>query len=394
LLRREDNHSLPKLTSDPNPGIKSGEHIGFLDTFRGFAILIVFLFHSLGVSFGYDNLPWNGLVRDYSQSSTMTALLPLTYGRIGVAIFFAVSGFCIHLSFQKHQASGFKTFFIRRFWRIYPPYLAAILFFALVFPALRINFTAASWPDLLIHALALQNFFSNSFYTINPSFWSIAIEIQLYLLYPLLLLLVSRLGWTRTIALLALVEITIRALMGASQIYSVKPLPIWFTQMPLAYWLSWSLGAWLADTWLNARSQPVSRLSLAFCLFLVVISNQIKFLEPLTFTFTALFTVVLMARLLEKKMRLPDCSHFVVRYLKWMGVWSYSLYLLHQPFLMILLWLRLRGVAGVGVPPLVTFVICLLLWLIIAPISITFYRWVELPSIALGRRLLAKSVPA
>ncbi|MFM8807542.1 MAG: acyltransferase family protein [Chthoniobacterales bacterium] len=53
------------------------------------------------------------------------------YGGWGVALFFVISGFCIHLSFLKWQASaserGFwRPYFVRRFFRIYPPYLFAL----------------------------------------------------------------------------------------------------------------------------------------------------------------------------------------------------------------------------------------------------------------------------
>jgi peptidoglycan/LPS O-acetylase OafA/YrhL len=54
-------------------------------------------------------------------------------GWVGVPIFFTVSGFCIHLSYQRSRENGFKRFFTRRFFRIYPPYLLAVLFFGLIF---------------------------------------------------------------------------------------------------------------------------------------------------------------------------------------------------------------------------------------------------------------------
>ena len=108
-------------------------YVPALDAIRGAAILAVFLFHSLGVSFGFDKLPWNGLFRDFANASKSFLLLyPLTYGSAGVAIFFVVSGFCIHLSFSKGSDKRWASFANRRLFRIYPPYLFALLIFFFV----------------------------------------------------------------------------------------------------------------------------------------------------------------------------------------------------------------------------------------------------------------------
>jgi len=81
-------------------------HLPFLDGIRGIAILAVFLFHSLGASFGFDKLQWDGLFRDFDVSRSFLALYPFTYGSAGVAIFFVVSGFCIHGEFKQLTNTG------------------------------------------------------------------------------------------------------------------------------------------------------------------------------------------------------------------------------------------------------------------------------------------------
>src|ERR1700730_9917341 len=106
-------------------------HVAFLDSLRGLAILLVFTFHSLGAAFSRDTLPWGGWFQNFTGPRSFLALFPATLGWVGVAIFFVVSGFCIHLSFSRQPR--WASFFWRRFFRIYPPYLAALLLFAFVY---------------------------------------------------------------------------------------------------------------------------------------------------------------------------------------------------------------------------------------------------------------------
>src|SRR5580700_9314628 len=103
-------------------------HLPRLDAVRALAILSVFLYHSLGVVFYKDQLDFHGGWLDFrsAPSRLFLACYPLTFGWVGVSLFFVLSGFVIHYSFvgsgRPFRAGGF---FVRRFWRIYPPYLLA-----------------------------------------------------------------------------------------------------------------------------------------------------------------------------------------------------------------------------------------------------------------------------
>src|SRR5882762_2762678 len=109
----------------------SREHLVFLDHIRGVAILSVFLYHTLDVSFGADHFLFKGWWRSSDSNGSLPILLyPLTLGWLGVAIFFVVSGFCIHLSHRRSSKQKISAFFTKRFFRIYPPYLIALLVFA------------------------------------------------------------------------------------------------------------------------------------------------------------------------------------------------------------------------------------------------------------------------
>ncbi|MEI9998600.1 MAG: acyltransferase family protein [Verrucomicrobiota bacterium] len=103
--------------------------------------------------------------------------MPLTLGYLGVAVFFVISGFCIHLSHGQSRDKSWPVFFIRRLCRIYPPYLVILLFFAFVFPTTRLNFQDAPFPSmarLISHLLMVHNFVWSLFYGINGVLWSVA----------------------------------------------------------------------------------------------------------------------------------------------------------------------------------------------------------------------------
>jgi hypothetical protein len=70
------------------------------------------------------------------------------------------------------------------------------------------------WMQLLTHLFLVHNYPSSTYIGINGAFWSLAIEAQLYLMYPALLMLVSKLGWRRTMVILAGCELLLRGMYG------------------------------------------------------------------------------------------------------------------------------------------------------------------------------------
>src|SRR4029079_2794026 len=102
------------------------------------------------------------------------------------------SGFCIHLRAARQRAPlELRSYALRRFWRIYPPYWIALALFGVMVPL--IARTAVPVKDVLLHAGMLHTLHERSFFSINPAFWSLATEEQFYLAYPLVLLALSRL---------------------------------------------------------------------------------------------------------------------------------------------------------------------------------------------------------
>ncbi|HTV40269.1 MAG TPA: acyltransferase [Candidatus Sulfotelmatobacter sp.] len=373
-------------------------HIDFLDQVRGIAILSVFLVHAFGQSFGVAVLPWNGWHAGFGAPKLFLLLLPLSYGFAGVSIFFVVSGFCIHLSF--HQHPDWRAFFIRRFFRIYPPYLFALLLFAIFLPWTRVGHTFAHQVfQIGLHAMLLHNFSSATLGSINPNFWSIAVEVQLYLMYPLLIWGVSRWGWSKFLACLAVMEFGLRgflrflpALTGTHTDNWWQGIPVvyaWLTGFPLIYWFSWAIGAALADAYLAGRPLPFARHSLLGWGAPACGSFLIKDFACFTFTLFAVFTATGIAALLQRNyfQQLPKLFSEPLRLV---GICSYSMYLIHFPFLS--LAPRVAGLlfATGRVTPLEIFVTGLGFLFPIFLLSAVWYRLFEIPSIMFGKKLVRR----
>ncbi len=376
---------MPSAALDPPP-VMERERLEFLDGIRGLAMLAVFLYHSLGAAFGADQLRWSGWTRDFDVTRSFLALYPLTYGFAGVAMFFVVSGFCIHLSHSRSRYPGWLYFLNRRFFRIYPPYLVAIVLFAFFWPYGFLSPTVAT--EVIFHILAIQNFDREILSSINPAFWSIAVEIQLYLIYPLLLLLIGRLGWYRGLLVVAAIELGIRAV-EALKLVAGPPLPTWIVISVFSFWFSWALGAYLADCFREGRASGLSRVRFDLTAIAVLAMPLFKPTSTFTFCGFALLTAIAIDRLIAGRWRLPDARLFRAgwTHLRALGAISYSFYLIHLPILSLTRFLVSRIAPGTTQHPLVLFALCCAWYLLVYACSFLLWRYIEQPSIAFGARV-------
>jgi peptidoglycan/LPS O-acetylase OafA/YrhL len=182
------------------------QRLSFLDGLRGLAMLMVLAFHgwlSSGVMVPVTVGRWH-----------LEATLPLQHGYLGVHLFLVLSGFCLTYPLARDGAAGMRLdgrrFFRRRAWRILPPYYVALALFSLrptLENALR---SVLGHPDsrlhpytagqILSHLFMVHNFSQDWVRTIDGSFWSLALEWQLYLIFPVLIWSMRRWGPARTLA--------------------------------------------------------------------------------------------------------------------------------------------------------------------------------------------------
>src|SRR6478609_7312536 len=133
------------------------------------------------------------------------------YGRFAVVVFIVLSGFSLALSPARHgwRLDGVSRFANRRARRILPAYYAALAF-ALAVAWLGVPPPGQGAPDaksVVVNGLLVQNLVGAP--SPNRSFWSMAVEAQLYVVFPLLLLMVRRWGAIAMLATVTLVVATV-----------------------------------------------------------------------------------------------------------------------------------------------------------------------------------------
>lgn len=146
-----------------------------IDVLRAFAALIVVWYHVIELS-AWHSFPHHGL-----------ALGPRT-GWLGVDLFLVISGFVIGKTAMESAQRGGQwrlRFAERRLRRIVPLYMATlVLFLWLVSPELLLHGLASFW-HVVSHLLFVHNLLPSTHGSINGANWSVALEMQFYVLVAL-----------------------------------------------------------------------------------------------------------------------------------------------------------------------------------------------------------------
>jgi len=118
----------------------------------------------------------------------------LDNGHIGVYLFFAISGFILALPFAAHKllykpAVSLKKYYLRRLTRLEPPYILIMTLLFVTLVVVKHEDLRAMLPHFLASMVYLHRFIYGTWTPINPPSWTLEIEVQFYVLAPLLALL-------------------------------------------------------------------------------------------------------------------------------------------------------------------------------------------------------------
>jgi peptidoglycan/LPS O-acetylase OafA/YrhL len=376
--------------------------VEWIDELRGIAALAVALVHSMTVLWlGLRGQPrGHGLPQLFDRVMAVLSI-PAHYGYAGVMLFFLLSGFVIHLPFAGgRRPFEFVPYLTRRFFRIYPPYLVALLISLAIGAFLpsayvfQLHLTSMDMGHVLRSFFLLQNYphgggpgMELAAYqpASNMALWSLPVEMELYLAYPLLLLGLRAIPMARlalgvaAVSIVAtIVDVWIAAPDGsASNVANFQP-------TFLHYWVIWAAGAWLAER-VATRTVPAWRTPYWIALGILTVAALLarpKFhlaYDFEEFLWAGVFFLAFL-RLLQANV---SKKFAVFRPLAGIGLVSYSLYLIHVPTFLVIaaLW-------GLGHTQLsANFGFCLVAVALVVPVAAVMYVLVERPSIALGRRL-------
>jgi peptidoglycan/LPS O-acetylase OafA/YrhL len=304
-----------------------------LDGIRGIAILLVMFAHFIG------NYPAHSTI-DFFVQRTLRA------GWFGVDLFFALSGFLITgILIESREASNyFGVFYMRRLLRIFPLYYSFLL---LWFVGVRFFVASRGWN---IEAVGVDRQFSYWLYVANwlPLFgdgpgalghlWSLAVEEQFYLVWPLVVWFVPgrRLG-KLCIALIAAAPL-LRWLMVA---FHLPALAVY--ELTPARVDSLAFGALVSvalrdERWLGIAAR-VWRVVLALALvglavivvYLRGLPNDPPVTQVLGYSLLACAASATVAGTVIRIATVSAVGILETKTLRIFGKYSYALYVLHHP---------------------------------------------------------------
>jgi peptidoglycan/LPS O-acetylase OafA/YrhL len=325
------------------PAGHAGARIAGLDGVRGLAALYVVVNHIFLRAFpGYpaDTAPfWAAW---------------FIYGRFAVVVFIVLSGLSLTLAPARHgwRLDGLSRFARRRAWRILPPYWAALALSLLV-AWLIVPPPGEAAPDawsVLVNGLLVQNIVVAP--TPNRAFWSIAVEAQLYLLFPLLLLLVRRRGAVVMVAAVTAV-VAVIGIVGP-HVAGIDTFVIQSAPDLAALFAVGVLAGGIVIAGERRRSWPWAWIALAAAtpvLATIAWHGSVWTLDRLYWIDLALGPAIacLLAALVTGRPA-PLLRALDSRPIRGLGLSSYSLYLIHGPIVVVVYEKVVAGRVGHGAP--------------------------------------------
>ncbi|TKC87812.1 acyltransferase [Trinickia terrae] len=345
-----------------------------IDAMRGFAALLVAYFHCRQVVWVGMEQFHRALGHALNPGAIAGYLtLPIAWGSAGVPIFFVISGYCIHRNAALRLAANpqyrldARNFWARRFARIYPVLLAALLLtlaldtISLHFPPVSHKIRDIGLYPFLVNLFSLQGVAGYT-YGSNGALWTLSLEVQFYAVYPLVFAARRRFGMNAVLAAVAIVNVASALLLERHDV-----------QFFTSYWLSWMIGAYIADVRATAAdgSRGKSALWYAAAAALTALGcAAFHFGQYGAFQLWALGFACYLYKALDR----TAPPHLASRVLARLGDFSYSLYLVHLPIFVCLGSVLFRSSLQLSIWPSLAFMP------VAIGIAYGFYRLVELPA--------------
>ena len=305
------------------------QHIASLDGVRGLAIALVLVNHLL----------WSSPLTGSRLMDFVVKFRAASW--VGVDLFFSLSGFLITgILFDTLQSGNyFKNFYARRVLRIFPLYYGVVLFLLIVFHPLR--FGQGRQLYLFIGYLQNTSLWWNGSQSgvikeLTGHMWSLAVEEQFYLVWPLLIFLIrDRRKLLMSAVVLAVMAPVARILLlhnGATFEATYKLTYCRADSLLAGAWLALILRGGLRDTVLRYAAL-VFWLAVFLCGVIAWRTGSFDWesshsINSYGYSVVAVASTALIAMALRPQSL--TATTMANRLLRWLGKYSYGIYIFHQ----------------------------------------------------------------
>jgi peptidoglycan/LPS O-acetylase OafA/YrhL len=324
-----------------------------IDTLRGISVISVIIFH------------------------VNNSIFPNGY--LGVDLFFVISGYVITKSILKNlkdKTFTFSNFYLRRAKRILPTLLVVLLFSLIAGAIILLTADLKRFTESLISSLVfISNFYfwlTGGYFSTNDQLkpllhlWSLSIEEQFYLFFPIFLYFLHKFFIQKKYLLVGVILISIVSFL--LNLYFLPHSDMVFFLFPTRVW-QFGIGATLAlSPTLKIKNIWLNSFYLIFALFLILFN----FYEIINYLPDATLMSIGLGLILFKSNNEKNFINnlFKFKALIFIGLISYSLYLWHWPIISFLKYIYVDGI------PLAVVAVSLLL---ILSLSIFSWKFVEQP---------------
>jgi len=314
-------------------------------------------------------------------------------------LFFVLSGFVIHLPNTYGGPFLIPIYFARRFARIYPPYVIALALSVVVWLLLpEVTDYHGGWVIVEKALLMVQNYphFGYDLPRLQPArnfaLWSLPVELELYIVYPILLIGARRWGFNRMVlAVVATSAVSTAFELGLRTTNdSSSALAAWLPTFA-HYLVIWCAGAWLAQRMVDDQlpkwdiKWTILFIASAACSLLG--RDKLHVPIPIDDFFWALTFFCLILWILSLPARREAFTRRVFAPFRQLGKISYSLYLIHLPVFFVISG-TVFSASGYRTT---NFAYCVGSTLIAIAVAAIFYFCVEAPSTRFARRFARSS---
>lgn len=286
-------------------------------------------------------------------------------GLLGVTVFFVLSGYLITgLLAEEYCSTGsinLTQFWLRRVRRLFPAIVLVIVVVAAVCVLFNHQLLTKMRPDIIPSLFWFENwwyiFRGLSYFDAlgDPSplthFWSLAIEEQFYVVWPLFLLLLFKLGGgSKIIRRICLILAALSAiLMAFLFVPGADPTRVYYGTDTRAF--SLLIGAWLSFVWpgqrmteQNTRNMPAGLITaldglgivalIGIIVMMVLVDGFSAFMYRGGILLCSILTAIVIATLVHPRCKLARFMGFAP--FVWVGKRSYGMYLWHYPIILLL----------------------------------------------------------